>query len=119
MALAIVIAEYIVKLAIQPSNEIRGVLGAAASSSGELALFVGHPEDRRDYFGIQMGSENLYFSWQRLCERCLKEIAGESPESDKTIRWPSEQALVKYWQTIDRFVPDLLNYPTLIAIRET
>jgi hypothetical protein len=89
IALAIVIAEYVVKLAIQPSNEIRGILGAAASSSGELAWFIRHPEDRRDYFGILIGSQNLYYSWQRSCERCLKEIAGKPPESDETIGWPS------------------------------
>jgi hypothetical protein len=119
IALAIVIAEYVVKLAVQPSNQVRGILAAAPTSSAKLELFTRQPIDGRENFVIECASENLYFSWERLCEHCLKETAGELPESVKATPWPSKQALVTYWQAVDRLIPDLLNEPTLVAIRET
>jgi hypothetical protein len=126
IALAVVIAEYVIYSTLKPSDHTRKILDAARGISGELANFTREPafvpikKGDPHYWGFLSAGEAIwiYLEWQKKCEHCLIEIAGQPPELNKAFRWPSEQASIKYWQAIDGFLSELLNNPTLIDIRE-
>ena len=122
MALAVAIAEFVIRSKTVASNQTVEILTAMCTTCQELAWFTRRPVfiplKETDSLGLLNygAADGIYFWWKDLCERCLKEGAGE-PVS--VANWPSEQALTQYWQDADHNLSALLNRPLLVAIRET
>jgi len=122
IALAVTVAEYVVRVKTDPSNGNRGILNAASSSCQDLAWFTRKPAffpvRETDIEGIRKWQDgrSAYWWWQELCERSLNANAGE-PEPAGI--WPSAQALIQYWDDADYNLSALLNMSLLRAIRQT
>jgi hypothetical protein len=118
IALAVLIAELVFRMAIDPSERDGHALYAAMQCSGHLAHFTHQPERGWQHIHIEIRSTYVYACWQARCQRCLTEITPEPRRlREDTGRWL--EALTTYWQRIDLMVPDLLNDTTLVAIRAT
>lgn len=122
IALAITVAEYVVLLKTEPSDQNRGILIAASSSCRDLAWFTRKPAffpaKETDSFGLRHCEDALetYWWWRECCERSLQ-AGTEGSESDSDC--PSTQTLIQYWDDVDYNVSSLLNRSVLRAIRQT
>ncbi|MBI4657869.1 MAG: hypothetical protein HY735_03290 [Verrucomicrobia bacterium] len=118
LALAVVVAELVVRLAIDPCERDRNYLSAAISCSGEVAHFTVQPEIGFEHVPIAGEATFVYVARQRICEGCLAEIVSE-PAALRNGPSGWSDALIRYWREIDRRIPELLNDPALKAVRAT
>ena len=122
IALAVTVAEYVIRVKTDPSNQNRGVLNAASSSCQYLAWFTRKPAFfpviETDSEGLRkwLDGDPFYWWWRELCERSLKANAGDLKSGSV---WPTAPALIQYWDNFDYNISGLLNRSALIAIRQT
>jgi hypothetical protein len=126
IAIAVVIAEYVVRLQVVPNDDhVRRILEIAYVTPQELAWFTREPVffpiaecDPRVGFRTCYQCDEVYEKFQRTCSRCFGKLVGQRPKIGATV-WPMNTALAQYWKAIDRLIPDLLANPLLKAVRET
>lgn len=126
IAIAVVIAEYVVRLQVVPNDDhVRRILEIAYVTPQELAWFTREPVffpiaecDPRVGFRTFYQCNEVYEKYQRTCVRCFGKLVGQRPKIGATI-WPMNAALAQYWKAIDRLIPTILTHPALKAVRET
>jgi len=127
IAIAVVIAEYVVRLQVVPNDDhVRRILEIAYVTPQELAWFTREPiffpikeSDPRAGLRTCYQSDVVYWEFQTECVRFIREIAGCHSESGESVPRPSNEALIKYWKKVDEQIPSLLIHPVLKAVRET
>jgi hypothetical protein len=86
IALAITVAEYVVRLATEPSDEANKIQGAAMSGLADLAWFTRQlayfPPQKKDRHFDNLEVLSICVWWRNLCEKSLKTCSELEPTMD-------------------------------------